>query len=337
MSGLIQFTPKGLYCPPGDFYIDPWQPVGRAVITHGHSDHARAGSSAYLAHPLTVAIMRYRLGAHHYESIDWGTTIRIGDVNVSLHPAGHVLGSSQIRLEYRGEVLVVAGDYKLIDDGLSGLFEPVRCHAFITESTFGLPVYRWLPQEAIYAGIAEWISRNKANGKSSILLAYSLGKAQRVIEALQDFDETIWAHGAVFNMQETLINAGAPLSTVRRVMPDTKKSELTSAIVVAPSSAEGSSWIKRFTPYEVGICSGWMQVRGNVRRSKSDRGFALSDHADWNDLLKAVKETNAEKVYVTHGFQAAFSRYLREIGIDSEEVQTAFGDEDDTEENIQNK
>lgn len=329
MAALIRFTSKGLYCPQGDFYLDPWQPVHKAVITHGHSDHARPGSGSYLGHPLTIAIMRHRLGDNNYQSLEWNTPIYINGVQLSLHPSGHIIGGSQIRLEYKGEVWAVGGDYKLADDGISGKFEPIRCHSFITESTFGLPVYKWKSQEIIYHDLIEWIGRNKSNGKSSVLIAYSLGKAQRVIEALRQLNETIWAHGAVYNMQQTLIDADAPLLPVKRVLPETPKAELKNAIIIAPSGAEGSTWIRRFTPFETGICSGWMQVRGNVRRSKGDRGFVLSDHADWNGLLMAVKETGAEKVYVTHGFQAAFSRYLNEMGIESAEVQTQFGDEDE--------
>lgn len=329
MSDLIRFTAKGIFCPQGNFYIDPWQPVSRAVITHGHGDHARPGNDAYLAHPLTVAIMHHRLGGHQYQCLDWDVPLMINGVRLSLHPSGHIIGGSQVRLEYKGEVAVAGGDFKLVDDGISGRFEPLRCDTFITESTFGLPIYNWQPQNEIFKAIRDWIAKNKSNGKSSVLIAYSLGKAQRIIEALRPLDEIIWAHGAVYNMQQTLIDAGVPLLPVKRVLPETKKEDLKEAIIIAPPGAEGSSWMKRFTPYEAAICSGWMRVRGNVRRSKAERGFALSDHADWNDLLEAARATGAGQVFVTHGFQAAFSRYLNEIGIDSAEVQTQFGVEDE--------
>lgn len=330
MASLIQFTPKGIYCPQGDFYIDPWLPVERAVITHAHADHARSGNEAYLAQRLTVEIMKHRLGPNHYQALDWQETVYLNGVKISLHPSGHILGAAQVRMEYEGEIWVTAGDYKVVDDGISGAFEPVPCQHFIAESTFGLPVYQWKPQEEIYSDMLGWVAANKANGTTSVFIAYSLGKAQRVIEALRSLDEPIYAHGAVYNMQETLIAAGVPLLPVRRVTAETSKEELRGAVVIAPSGAEGSPWIRRFDPHEIGICSGWMQVRGNVRRSNADRGFVLSDHADWDGLLTAVKACGAEQVFVTHGFQSAFSRYLNDIGISSEEITTRFGEEDES-------
>ncbi len=328
MSSLIRFTDSGMYCPAGDFYIDPWKPVPRALITHGHADHARPGNGLYLAHPLTVEIMKARLGQQAYQSIKWNEPLKINDVRVTYFPSGHIAGGSQIRLEYKGETWVLAGDYKLVNDGISGEFEPVKCDVFVTESTFGLPVYKWQKQEEIYADILNWIYKNKSEGKTSVLIAYSLGKAQRVIQALSKTLETIWAHGAVYNMQQVLIDAGMPLAPVQRITPETSKAELNASVVIAPPGAEGSTWMRRFGNHETGICSGWMQVRGHLRRSKADRGFVLSDHADFNDLVKAVKLTEASKVFVTHGFQAAFSRYLNETLVASEEVKTAYMDDE---------
>jgi len=330
MSHLISFTDKGLFCEAGNFYIDPWKPVEKALITHGHSDHARFGNKYYLCHRSTKPILQLRLGENNYETVEWGEKIFMNGVEISFHPAGHIIGSSQIRLEHKGEVWVVSGDYKTEDDGISGKFEPIQCHAFITESTFGLPIYCWKPQTEIYSNIINWINKNKETGKTSILITYSLGKAQRVIQAIKETAENIFAHGAVFNMQQTLIDAGWDLAPVVRVTPETPKDLLKETVVIAPPGAEGTSWLKKFHPYSLGVCSGWMQVRGNARRRNVDAGFALSDHADWNGLLETVKATGAERVFVTHGFQAAFSRYLNEKGIAvAAEVKTKFGDEDE--------
>ncbi|MEJ7737470.1 MAG: ligase-associated DNA damage response exonuclease [Chitinophagaceae bacterium] len=326
---LIEFTEKGLYCRQGNFYIDPWKPVEKAVITHAHSDHARFGSSYYLCHTYTKPLLQLRLGENHYEGISWNEVLMMNGVKVSLHPAGHIIGSSQVRVEYQGEVWVISGDYKLEDDGLSGAFEPVKCHTFISESTFGLPIYHWKPQQQIFEDIITWISRNKQHAKTSVLIAYSLGKAQRLLQGLKETVETIYVHGAIWNTHEALLSAGWKLPRIERITSDTPKEAFKGGVVIAPPSADGSPWMKRFYPYAVGICSGWMQVRGNARRRNVDAGFALSDHADWEGLLTAVRETGAQKVFVTHGFQAAFSRYLNENGIEAGEVKTEFGGEEE--------
>lgn len=331
---LIEFTDKGLYCREGDFYIDPWRPVGKAIITHAHSDHARWGSKSYLCHHYTKPLLEVRLGPNHYESIEWGQPVYINGVRLSLHPAGHIIGSSQVRVEYKGEIWVVSGDYKLENDGYSGAFEAVKCHSFITESTFGLPIYNWKPQEEIYAGIQSWIRRNMAAQKSSVLIAYSLGKAQRLLKPIAEVTDNIFVHGAVYNIHMALVQSGWDLPKVKKITPDTTKEELKGAVVIAPSSAEGSPWLRRFAPYETGICSGWMQVRGNARRKNADAGFTLSDHADWNGLLQACKATEAECVYATHGFQSVFTRYLNEQGIQAKEVKTEYGDDESATEEV---
>ncbi|MBA4198077.1 MAG: DNA ligase-associated DEXH box helicase [Chitinophaga sp.] len=330
---LIEFSDKGLYCPIGNFFIDPWKPVDNAVITHAHSDHARWGSKNYLCHTQTKPLLQLRLGNNNYQTVDWNESVYINQVKVSLHPAGHIIGSSQIRVEYNGEVWVVSGDYKLENDGISGEFEPVKCHTFITESTFGLPIYKWKPQQEIFQQIQQWILNNQSQNKCSVLIAYSLGKAQRVLQAVTKVTDNIWVHGAIYNTYETLINAGWQLPLLKRVTPETTKEALHNAVVIAPPSADGTPWMKKFYTYSVGVCSGWMQVRGNARRRNVDAGFVLSDHADWNGLLQAVKATEANKVFVTHGFQSAFARHLNEHGIEAAEVKTAFGDEEDVQEN----
>ena len=326
---LIEFTDKGLYCRPGNFYIDPWRPVEKAVITHAHSDHARAGSDSYLCHHFTKPLLKLRLGEHAIQGVEWNEPVSLNGVKVSLHPAGHIIGSSQIKVEYNGEVWVVSGDYKLEDDGLSGVFEPVKCHTFISESTFGLPIYHWKPQQQIFEDMTDWINRNKEHGKTSVLIAYSLGKAQRILQGLKETAQTIFVHGAIWNIQEVLLQAGWKLPQVERLTADTPKELYKGGLVIAPPGAEGSPWMKRFSPYSVGVCSGWMQVRGHARRRNVDAGFALSDHADWPALLTAVHATEAEKVFVTHGFQSAFSRYLNENGIEAGEVKTEYGGEEE--------
>jgi putative mRNA 3-end processing factor len=224
---------------------------------------------------------------------------------------------------------VVSGDYKTENDGISGAFEPVRCHTFITESTFGLPIYNWKPQEAIYTDIRNWIHGNQLAGKTSVLIAYSLGKAQRVMQAVAPLTDKLFVHGAIWNVHQVLTAAGWKLPPVTRITAELPKEEYKGHVVIAPPSADGTPWMRRFSPYSVGVCSGWMQVRGHQRRRNADAGFSLSDHADWKGLLEAVKATGAEKVFVTHGFQAAFSRYLNEQGIAAGEVKTEYGVEEE--------
>ncbi len=325
---LIDFTDKGLYCAAGDFYIDPWRPVDRAVITHAHSDHARAGSKHYLCHHLTLPILQLRLGQYAYQSVDWNEPVWINGVRISLHPSGHIIGAAQIRVEHKGEVWVVSGDYKTENDGISGAFEPVPCHTFITESTFGLPVYRWQRQEVIFEQMRAWIGKNQQQDRASMLIAYSLGKAQRILQAIAPITNKIYVHGAIWNTHQVLLDNGIQLPVVQRITNETNKADLKSAVIIAPPGAEDSPWTKRLPSFRTATCSGWMQVRGQTRRSSSDIGFALSDHADWNGLLSAVKATGASKVFVTHGFQSVFSRYLNEIGIEAAEVITQYGEEE---------
>jgi putative mRNA 3-end processing factor len=278
---------------------------------------------------LCKPLLQLRLGDNNYQAVEWEETIFINGVRVSLHPAGHIIGSSQVRVEYNGEVWVVSGDYKTEDDGLSGKFEPVKCQTFITESTFGLPIYNWKPQQEIFQNIKDWVCRNKEAGKTSIFIAYSLGKAQRLLQCLPETGLPIFVHGAIWNVHEAITRSGFSLPDVQRVIYDEPKEKYVGNIVIAPSGAEASPWIKRFSPYATGICSGWMQVRGNVRRRNADAGFVLSDHADWKGLLAAIKATGAEKVFVTHGFQAVLARYLNETGIEAAEVKTEFGNEEE--------
>lgn len=332
---LIQFTSKGLYCPAGDFYIDPWKPVKKAIITHAHSDHARFGSDHYLCTQQTMPILKLRLGDIQVQSLVWNEVQNINGVSVSFHPAGHIIGSAQVKLSFKGETWVFTGDYKLENDDISTPFEPVKCHSFITESTFGLPIYKWKPQQVIFDEIKKWVGQNHQQQITSVLIAYSLGKAQRILKPLAETGLRIYGHGAIANVHDSLIAAGWELPPVTRITADTPREEIKGHIVIAPPGADGTPWMRKLSPYATGICSGWMQVRGHQRRRNADAAFALSDHADWDGLKEAVDLTGASRVFTTHGFQSAFSRYLNEHGIESHEVKTAFGEEEEETLNVE--
>jgi len=329
---LIQFTSKGIYCRQGDFYIDPWKPVKLAVTTHGHADHVKWGNQAYLCHELTKSILLQRLGADlKIQTLPYRQQIDINGVKLSFFPAGHVIGSAQVRLEYKGEICVVSGDYKVEYDGISTAFEPVKCHTFVSESTFGLPIYKWQPQQIIFDQIKDWVAANRDENKTSVLAAYSLGKAQRLIKGLAGYGE-IYVHQSIANLNDGFIDAGINLPDTIRITPETKKEDLQRGIVIVPPALTEGRWIKSLIHAATGICSGWMQVRAGRRWRSADAGFALSDHADWPGLLSAIKATTAEKVFVTHGYSATFSKYLNEIGIAAEEVKTQYGEEEEKEE-----
>ncbi len=295
MGALLDFTDHGIHCADGDFYIDPWRPVGRALVTHGHSDHAREGHGAYLCTEAAAPVMRHRLGDIRLETMRYGETRTIGDVSVSFHPAGHVPGSAQIRVARGGEVWVVSGDYKTADDGFCEPWEPVRAHAFVTECTFGLPVFKWRPQAETVAEIDAWWAANAADGRFSVIGAYALGKAQRVLAAVDASIAPILTHGAVEATNAVLRAQGLDLPRTVRVTPETDLKAHPGALVVAPPSALGSPWMRRFGPAATGFASGWMALRGVRRRRAADRGFVLSDHADWDGLNAAVAATGAEQ------------------------------------------
>lgn len=328
---VLTFTEGGIYCPAGGFYIDPWKPADRAVITHAHSDHARWGSRHYLCTKDTVPLLQLRLGREiSVQGAGWGETVKIGGAEVSFHPAGHMIGSAQVKVTVGGQTWVASGDYKTENDGISGAFEPLQCHTFITESTFGLPIYRWRPQTAIFSDIEAWMRENEAAGKQSILVAYSLGKAQRLLYNLAHTGKRFFVHGAIYNAHEVLLGAGWPLPPVELITPDTPKNEMKGHLIISPPSAADSAWMKKFAPYSLGVCSGWMQVRGNTRRMNADAGFAISDHADWSGLLQTIRATGAGKVFVTHGFTSVLARYLEENDVPAEVVRTAYGGEEET-------
>ena len=323
-KSLLEFTSTGLYCPPGDFYIDPWKPVKKALVTHAHSDHARWGHQAYLAHEQSDEILKLRLGGISLQTIPYNKPITINAVKVSFHPAGHITGSAQIRLEYRGQVWVVSGDYKTEPDGITAPFEPVRCQHFVTESTFGMPVFKWQEQSLVLKEINEWWRLNKADGKASIICAYALGKAQRVLSQVDSSIGPIYVHGAVWNVNKALEKNGLKLPPYRFADPDLAKGSFKGSLIVTPSSAIGSSWVRKFQPFEIANVSGWMQIRGIKKRRNAGRGFVLSDHADWSGLLEAINATEAENIYVTHGYTDFFARYLNENGWNARVVKTEY-------------
>jgi putative mRNA 3-end processing factor len=321
---VLTFTDKGIYCAAGDFFIDPWRPVDRALITHGHADHARPGHGHYLATDIAAPVMRHRLGDIDLQTVTYGETLTLGAAKVSFHPAGHVPGSAQIRVEVAGEVWVASGDYKLEVDGLSDPFEPVRCHNFITESTFGLPVFHWRTQADIADEINRWWQDTVAEGKTPMLGAYALGKAQRLLRMLDPQIGPILTHGAVENTNAVLRAQGIVLPDTTLVTAETRIRDHPGALVLATPSAFGSAWARKFGPVSTGFASGWMQLRGVRRRRAADRGFVISDHADWAGLMRAIHETGAENIYVTHGYTDIFTRWLNDQGWHAQVVPTEF-------------
>lgn len=326
---MLRFTNKGIYCVPGRFYIDPWKPVDTAVITHGHADHARWGMKRYLCHHFTVPILKARISSDiAVQGIGYSETLTMNGVKISLHPAGHIIGSAQVRLEYKGKVVVVSGDYKTQDDGLSTPFETVKCHEFVTESTFGLPIYNWKTTEQQNSQLQQWVMQNRDKGKTSVLIGYSLGKAQRIMKALEGMGP-LYVHYAIARLNEAYEAAGISLPDYHQADFRDNIKQLNQGIVIVPPSLLDSNLIRKIPNKADAICSGWMQVRGARRWKSADAGFAMSDHADWNGLLDAVNGSGAEKVYVTHGQTAVFAKYLNETGIQAEEIKTEFGSEED--------
>jgi len=326
---LLQITASGLYCAAGNFYIDPWQPVDRAVITHAHSDHARYGSKHYLAAAPGEQVARTRLGHDaRIQTLPYGEAYPVNGVTLSFHPAGHILGSAQVRVEHKGEVWVVSGDYKTEPDSTCTPFEPVRCHTFITEATFGLPIYHWSPQQTIFTQINNWWQQNATEGRASILYCYALGKAQRVLAGIDPSIGPILTHGAVERLNTAYRASGIVLPKTTYAMT-AAKSEFAGALIIAPTAVRGTSWLNRFGNFASGYVSGWMRIRGARRQRAVDRGFVLSDHVDWDALLATIKATGAEQIGVTHGYVPVVVRYLREQGMAAYGIETRFTNESD--------
>ena len=329
---LIELTPNGFYCALGDFYIDPWKPVERAVITHAHADHARWGCRSYLTSQEGHQVLHLRVGDDSViETVDYGESRIMHGVRVSLHPAGHILGSAQVRVEYGGEVWVISGDYKVEPDSTCTPFELVRCHTFVTESTFGLPIYRWQPQQVIFDAINAWWRTNQQEGQASVLYGYTLGKAQRLLAGLDPSIGPIFTHGAVENMTQAYRKRGISLPKTTYVGAVPPKTGWSQAMIVAPPSAHATPWMRKFGTISTGFASGWMRIRGARRRRAVDRGFVLSDHIDWPALLHTIESTGAECVWVTHGYTAVVVRWLEEQGLEAYSIQTRFeGERDDS-------
>jgi putative mRNA 3-end processing factor len=335
---LVQTTADGLYCPPGSFFIDPWRPVERAVITHGHRDHLCDDCRSYLTASAGVRVLRTRLGPDaRIDTVAYRQAIEHNGVRISLHPAGHVLGSAQVRLEHRGQVWAVSGDYKIQSDPTCTPFEPVRCHVFLTESTFGLPIYRWPATSEVFAEINSWWRANQAQGRGSLLYCYSLGKAQRILSGIDTSIGPIFTHGAVERMTQAYRQAGVNLPATTHVGSTAAGTDWSQSLILASMSARGTVWTRRFGAVSTGMASGWMRIRGTRRRRAIDRGFVLSDHADWPALQQAINDTEAERIGVTHGYVGVLTHWLRERGMNAEPVATPFNGEDEDEGGVQER
>jgi putative mRNA 3-end processing factor len=336
---VLECTARGLYCPAGDFYIDPWRAVDCAVITHAHSDHARWGSKAYLAAEPGRELLRWRLGEEiALETLRYGETRSIGSARVSLYPAGHILGSAQVRIEVDGVVAVVTGDYKRQRDATCTPWEPVPCHLYVTESTFALPVFRWPSIQTIIEEIENWWLGNQADHRTSVLLAYAVGKSQRLIAELcrrmgNDGASEILVHGALIGPNHAYRMSGVAIPELESASSQARNHDWSKALVIAPPSAQNSPWLSRFKNPSLAMASGWMGIRGTRRRRALDRGFVLSDHADWEELQASIEECQPEAVWATHGFAETMARYQSELGRDARAIETRFtGDSEQVDE-----
>jgi putative mRNA 3-end processing factor len=326
LVSVLTETSAGLYCPDGDFHIDPWAPVRRAAITHAHGDHARGGSDAYLCASECAPLLARRLGpSTSIEPQPYGTPITLGNTRVSFHPAGHIRGSAQLRIEGRDGVWVVTGDLKRADDPTCAPFEPVRCDTFVTESTFGLPIYRWDSTELVMREIVDWWDSNRASGLASVLFCYTLGKAQRLLAELTRFtDRTVLVHGMLLQMIDAYRAAGVTMVDTAPLIDRPRGSSCSGELVLAPLSARGTPWMRRLGDLSDGFASGLMRVRGVRRQRGFDRGFVLSDHADWPALLQTIAETGASRVLATHGHAEPLARYLKSRGLEAGVMRTAW-------------
>jgi len=332
---LIVERPEGLYCPAGDFYIDPWRAVDRAVITHAHADHARPGHRHVLATAHSEPVLRARLGRLSMQGLDYGEVVDHHGVRVSLHPAGHVFGSAQVRLEHHGRVWVASGDYYLSShdetNPTCAAFEAVACDCFVTESTFGLPLYRWQPPSDVFAQINDWWRRNAGRQRASVMAAYSFGKAQHLLAGVDASIGPIWVHRSVEAMNQACAAAGLCLPPTRPLESAASCGELAGALVIAPPQTLGGDLAPLLSGAAKAFASGWTQLRSGRRRRGFDCGFALSDHADWPGLQRAIRATGAERVIVTHGQEAVLVRWLNEQGLRAQTFNTEYGDIDDDE------
>lgn len=310
----LQVTPQGLYCPPGDFFIDAWKPVPLCVVTHAHGDHAYWGHDHYICSEHTREILKHRISKDlPAESLEYHKKIKQGNTWVSLHPAGHILGSSQIRIETPHSVTVVSGDYKRAFDSTCLPFEVVECDIFVTESTFALPIYQWPHPDVIAHQLSRWWAENASKGHPSILFCYALGKAQRLMSLLKEQqDKKVYLHGAIQPISKIYANLGVSMIPFAPVSENERGASFAQDLILAPPSALGSPWMKRFPTCKTAFASGWMEIRGTRRRRALDQGFVFSDHADWKDLIQTIEQTKAKIVLTTHGNTGTLARYLRE-------------------------
>lgn len=322
---MVSLTEQGLYCPAGDFYIDPWEPVARAVITHAHADHLQPGCALYIASETAAPLVRARAGDEAaIQRVAYGEAFTRDGVHVSLHPAGHILGSAQVRIEQAGEVWVISGDYKLEPDATCAPFESLRCDTFLTESTFALPVFRWAPQAGVFAEINAWWRGNQQAGKASVLFAYPLGKAQRVLAGVDATIGPIYTHGSVERFTGIYRESGVGLPATSTVVSAPAGTDWTRALILAPPMGSATPFLRRFGRASTALASGWMRIRGTRRRRSLDRGFVLSDHADWPQLLAAIEASGAAHVWTTHGYRDVLARWLGEQGRDARAIETRF-------------
>ena len=321
----LRMTKRGLACEDGGFHLDPRGPVDRAVITHAHSDHAYRGSRHYLAAREGIHVLRTRLGNEaSIQLVEYGEVVDLNGYRLSLHPAGHILGSAQVRIERRGYVTVFSGDYKTQPDPTCTPFELLRCQSFITEATFGLPVYRWDESARIFEDVRSWWKSNQEAGRASVIFAYVLGKAQRVLMGLDPFMGPIFTHSDVEEMNRRYRMSGVGLPNTLPAEKAARKSDFSRALILAPPSARNTTWLKQMGECSTALASGWMRIRGAQLRHGVDQGFVLSDHADWPGLMDTIAATGAEEVHVTHGYVVPLVRMLRKRGIDAKPLEARF-------------
>jgi putative mRNA 3-end processing factor len=315
---IIQFTNKGIFCEQGNFYIDPSGRVDYAIVTHAHTDHATSGSTKYLSHKLTKPLIESRIRAKNVQGIEFGETININGVNATLYPSGHIIGSAQVKLEYKGETAVITGDFKNVNDNVSGQYEPIETNTLVIESTFGVPDYQWEPQEDVYSEINEWWKTNQILKKNSVIFCYSLGKAQRVLKNVDHTIGPIIVHDSIEHINKIIIDNGVDLPKTLK-FDELSSPKFNNALILAPSHSMRTGWLYNFRPFSIGEASGWMQT-GRFRSRHIEKGFALSDHADFPGLNYAVRESNPDKIFVVHGYTKEFSSHLRNLGYDAVEA-----------------